>query len=146
MILEIQKLSPQVPSPKYATSNSAAFDLVNASGFMIAIHPREIKVIPTGIAVKLPQQTAGLVTPRSGKSISGFSVNNSPGIIDSDYRDEVKVIAVNTGNNIVYIDPLERIAQFMVVPYIKCELKEVENISEDDFENERKGGLGSTGK
>jgi dUTP pyrophosphatase len=146
MILEIQKLSSQVPSPKYATSNSAAFDLVNASGFLIAIHPGEIKVIPTGIAVKLPPQTAGLVTPRSGKSISGFSVNNSPGIVDSDYRDEVKVIAVNTGNNIVYIDPLERIAQFMVVPYIKYELQEVEQLSEDDFVNDRKGGLGHTGK
>jgi dUTP pyrophosphatase len=144
MLVEIEKTHDDVPTPAYATSASAGFDLTN-QGDTIELVAGQVAVIPTGIKVKLPVGTVGMLTPRSGKSISGFSVNNSPGIIDQDYRNEIKVIAIHNGIGTVKVERGERIAQLVIVPYIQAQLQEVEELSADEA-NDRTGGLGSTGK
>ncbi len=144
MKLEIEKTHDQVPTPAYATSASAGLDLTY-QGEAILMRPGQIEILPTGLKIKLPVGTFGMLTPRSGKSISGFSVNNSPGIIDQDYRNEIKVIAINNGNVSVQVDKGERIAQLLVVPYLTPHLELVEALSPDE-DNNRTGGLGSTGK
>jgi dUTP pyrophosphatase len=103
-------------------------------------------LIPTGIYLKLPTGTVGLLTPRSGKAFKsvGFSVANAPGIIDEDFPDEMKVIACNYGNEAIQIDEDERMAQLVVVPYIRCEFEVVDKLSHGE-DNERKGGFGHTG-
>ncbi len=145
--MEVEKTSINVPTPEYKTTNSAGVDLINNIGSDIDLYPGRIKLIPTGIKIKLPKGTFGMITPRSGKSITGFSVNNSPGIIDSDYRNEIMIIAINNSNEIIHILKDERIAQLVVMPYIQAHIIAVEKLSADDFNNERGlGGLGSTGK
>ena len=144
--IEVVILNEDVKVPEYKTSRSAAFDLVNASGRAVTISPGRTEVIPTGLKIKVPDGFGGFISPRSGISISGFSVNNSPGIVDSDYRDEVKVIAINNGNNQITLEPLERIAQFFIAPILQCSFNVVDEFSPDDFHNERSGGLGHTGR
>lgn len=141
---EIVILRPGVAVPEYKTEGSAGFDLINASGQDITLLPEQIVVVPTGLKIKFPEGLMGLVTPRSGKSISGFSVNNSPGIIDDDFRDEMGVIAINNGRELVTLKAGERIAQFVCVPYIHLNLEVVDELSPDEFNN-REGGMGSTG-
>lgn len=130
--------------PQYKTAGAAGFDIVNASGEDLTLSPGEVKVIPSGIKVKVPMGYVGMLTPRSGKSITGFSVNNAPGIIDDDYRDEIATIAINNSNNPITISHLERIAQLVVVPYVHLALLEVGEFTPDEF-NDRNGGMGSTG-
>lgn len=145
MKLEIEKLNENVPTPKYATSGSAAFDLTNQSGKTIQIHPGETVIIPTGIKVKLPSGTAGFISSRSGKSLQGFRVANAPGIVDEDYRNEVGVIAANDKDGIVTVEPGERIAQFTVLPVIRCDIAVVESIDIEENNERGLGGFGSSG-
>lgn len=141
---EIILTNSDVPLPGYKTKGSAGFDLTNQSGEEIFLGSGCVTIIPTGIKIKLPEGYVGMLTPRSGKSISGFSVNNAPGIIDDDYRDEIKVIAINNGIDPVRISKGERIAQLVVVEYTQLFFNKVAEFSPDDF-NDRTGGLGSTG-
>ena len=146
MKLEVQLLSPDVPVPVYQTSGSVAFDLTNQSGIYVTIRPGETVLIRTGLKVKVPEHYAGFVSSRSGISLKrGFRVGNAPGIIDSDYRGEVGVIAANDSNSTIFIDKGERIAQFTVVPIIRCNIDVVESF-DVEIDNERgENGFGSTG-
>ena len=141
MICEILKSDNKVPA--YATPGSAGFDLYNRSGETIVIPPGMNALIKTGLFMKLPEGTVGFVLPRSGKSLKtvGYSIANSPGCIDEDYRQEVGVIACNYGNEGIQIDDGERMAQMVVLPYIRCDFVEVDTLDETD----RQGGFGSTG-
>lgn len=142
---QIKLLRPGTEVPVYKTKGSAGFDVRNMSGEDIQILPGQVKVVPSGFALRVPEGKVGLVTPRSGKSISGFTVNNSPGVIDDDYRDEVGIICANTGNDTVTLAAGERIAQFLVVDYYQLDLDVVDEFSPDEF-NDRTGGMGSTGE
>lgn len=145
MKLEVEKLSALVPDPEYKTKGSAAFDVTNQSGRFVYIHVGETVLIPTGLKVKVPEGFVGLVSSRSGISLKGFRVGNAPGAIDSDYRGEVCVIAANDSDGVITIEPGERIAQFMVVPVVRCDIKIVKSI-EIEAGNERgEGGFGHTG-
>ncbi len=146
MKLEIEKLNNNVPTPKYATSGSAAFDLTNQSGKAVNIWPQQTVIIPTGLKVKLPSGTAGLISSRSGISLTGFRVANAPGICDEDFRGEVCVIAANDGGKVITLQPGERIAQFTVVPVVRCAIEIVESIAIEDDNERGIGGFGSTGK
>lgn len=141
MICEILKSDNKVPA--YATPGSAGFDLYNRSGETIIIPPGMNALIKTGLFMKLPEGTVGFVLPRSGKSLKtvGYSIANSPGCIDEDYRQEVGVIACNYGKDDIQIDDGERMAQMVVLPYIRCDFVEVDALDETD----RQGGFGSTG-
>ena len=101
-------------------------------------------MISTGIMVAIPEQYEIQIRPRSGLAAkNGISVLNTPGTIDSDYRGEIKVILINLGKDIFQINKNDRIAQMIICPIIKAELKEVESLPETIRGG---GGFGSTDK
>ena len=130
--------------PKYQTEGSVGMDLSAFIENDILIKPNERKLIPTGIALSLPQNIEGQVRPRSGLSLKyGITVLNSPGTIDSDYRGEIKVILINHGNEDFLIKNNDRIAQLVFNEVVKVSFKEVNNL--DQTSRDQKG-FGSTGK
>ena len=130
--------------PKYQTEGSVGMDLSAFIENDILIKPNERELIPTGIAVSLPQNIEGQVRPRSGLSLKyGITVLNSPGTIDSDYRGEIKVILINHGNEDFIIKNNDRIAQLVFNEVVKVSFKEVKDL--DQTSRDQKG-FGSTGK
>ena len=130
--------------PKYQTEGSVGMDLSAFIENDILIKPNERELIPTGIALSLPQNIEGQVMPRSGLSLKyGITVLNSPGTIDSDYRGEIKVILINHGNEDFLIKNNDRIAQLVFNEVVKVSFKEVNNL--DQTSRDQKG-FGSTGK
>ena len=130
--------------PKYQTEGSVGMDLSAFIENDILIKPNKRELIPTGIAVSLPQNIEGQVRPRSGLSLKyGITVLNSPGTIDSDYRGEVKVILINHGSEDFLIKNNDRIAQLVFNEVVKVSFKEVNNL--DQTSRDQKG-FGSTGK
>ena len=130
--------------PKYQTEGSVGMDLSAFIENDILIKPNERELIPTGIALSLPQNIEGQVRPRSGLSLKyGITVLNSPGTIDSDYRGEIKVILINHGNEDFLIKNNDRIAQLVFNEVVKVSFKEVKDL--DQTSRDQKG-FGSTGK
>jgi len=130
--------------PKYQTEGSVGMDLSAFIENDILIKPNERELIPTGIALSLPQNIEGQVRPRSGLSLKyGITVLNSPGTIDSDYRGEIKVILINHGNKDFLIKNNDRIAQLVFNEVVKVSFKEVNNL---DQTSRNQKGFGSTGK
>ena len=130
--------------PKYQTEGSVGMDLSAFIENDILIKPNERELIPTGIALSLPQNIEGQVRPRSGLSLKyGITVLNSPGTIDSDYRGEIKVILINHGNEDFIIKNNDRIAQLVFNEVVKVSFKEVKDL--DQTSRDQKG-FGSTGK
>ena len=130
--------------PKYQTEGSVGMDLSAFIENDILIKPNERELIPTGIALSLPQNIEGQVRPRSGLSLKyGITVLNSPGTIDSDYRGEIKVILINHGNEDFLIKNNDRIAQLVFNEVVKVSFKEVNNL---DRTSRDQKGFGSTGK
>lgn len=141
MEVKYKRLSSQVVLPAPAREGDAAIDLQTTVGFSLT--PGQRQAVPTGLAVAVPPGHAGLVVPRSGHAIrSGIGVVNGPGLIDSGYRGEIKVILVNHGSEPVSFEAGERIAQLMIVPVPMVEWVEV---SELDETQRGSGGFGSTG-
>lgn len=132
-----------ISMPKYQTSGSAAFDLHAAVKEQTILKRGERKLIPTGFCIELPCGYVGELTPRSGLALKhGISIVNAPGILDSDYRDEVGVILINLGKEDFVVNRNDRIAQMNIKKIEKADFKEVKELSS----SERKGGFGSTGK
>jgi len=142
--LLIKKLHKNIILPEYKTDGSSGMDLMANVEQTVKILPGEKKIISTGIMVAIPEQYEIQIRPRSGLAAkNGISVLNTPGTIDSDYRGEIKVILINLGKDIFQINKNDRIAQMIVCPIIKVELKEVESLPETV---RGKGGFGSTDK
>ena len=142
--LLIKKLHKNIILPEYKTDGSSGMDLMANVEQTVKILPGEKKIIPTGIMVAIPEQYEIQIRPRSGLAAkNGISVLNTPGTIDSDYRGEIKVILINLGKDIFQINKNDRIAQMIVCPIIKVELKEVESLPETV---RGEGGFGSTNK
>ena len=140
--LLIKKLHKNIILPEYKTDGSSGMDLMANVEQTVKILPGEKKIISTGIMVAIPEQYEIQIRPRSGLAAkNGISVLNTPGTIDSDYRGEIKVILINLGKDIFQINKNDRIAQMIVCPIIKVELKEVESLPETV---RGKGGFGST--
>ena len=142
MRLPIKRLDAGLELPRYAHTADAGLDLFSAEDAVL--RPFERRLIATGIAVAIPEGYAGFVQPRSGLAIKqGLSLVNTPGLIDSHYRGEIKVIAIN-------LDPIEsitiargdKIAQFVLQPVACAELIEVDEL---DSTARGEGGFGSTG-
>lgn len=131
--------------PAYATGGSAGLDLRACLDAPLVLQPGEAKLIPTGLAIHLADPgLAAVLIPRSGLGHkSGIVLGNLVGLIDSDYQGEVKVSCWNRSQAAFTIQPLERIAQMVVVPVVQVQLNVVE-----DFEESARGagGFGSTGK
>jgi len=142
--LLIKKLHKNIILPEYKTDGSSGMDLMANVEQTVKILPGEKKIISTGIMVAIPEQYEIQIRPRSGLAAkNGISILNTPGTIDSDYRGEIKVILINLGKYTFEINKNDRIAQMIVCPVIKAELKEVESLPETIRGG---GGFGSTDK
>ncbi len=139
----IKRLSKNIPLPKYETDGSSGMDLAANVKDNIEIKPGKSEIIPTGLVVSIPKNFEIQIRPRSGLAAKNqISVLNTPGTIDADYRGELKVILINLGNNSFVVEKGLRIAQMVLCPIIKANIKEVETL-----ENTKRGsgGFGSTG-
>ena len=137
------RLKDQLPT--YATPGSAGLDLRACIEHVMTIQPGEAHLIPTGIAIHLSDPgLAALVLPRSGLGHKhGIVMGNLVGLIDSDYQGQIFVSCWNRGQAPFLLNPMERIAQLVVVPIVQVDFNVV-----DDFEQSERGanGFGSTGK
>jgi len=131
--------------PHYATGGSAGLDLRACLDQPLNLAPGQTELIPTGIAIHLADPgLAAVILPRSGLGHKhGIVLGNLVGLIDSDYQGQIFVSTWNRGNAAFVINPMERLAQLVVVPVVQVELNVV-----DDFESSPRGagGFGSTGK
>jgi dUTP pyrophosphatase len=129
--------------PAYATEHSAGMDLCAAVTNDIVIKAGERVLIPTGLAIALPDGFEAQIRPRSGLALkNGLSVLNSPGTIDADYRGEVQIILANLGQEDFTVTRGMRIAQMVVAPYTRVKWDDVESLNETA---RGAGGFGSTG-
>lgn len=132
-----------LPLPAYATSMSAGMDLLAAVPETVIVEPRTRCLIPTGIAIALPEGREAQVRPRSGLAAKhGITVLNSPGTIDADYRGEIIVILINLGDTHFSVERGMRIAQMVVAPVDHVTWTETDTLSASVRSD---GGLGSTG-
>lgn len=142
-VLKIKRFNELAKLPTYGTEYAAGCDLYAAIDEEVTLSPGETKLIPTGLGMEIPIGLVGLVFARSGISIKrGLAPANKVGVIDSDYRGEIMVALYNQSNQEQTIEKGERIAQFVLVPYIQAEFEEVESLDETVRGN---GGFGSTG-
>jgi len=140
----IKKLDPVVKLPEYKTIGSSGMDLVAFIKEPIKVKPKTSSLVPTGLAVAFIEDYEIQIRPRSGLAVkNNISVLNTPGTIDSDYRGEIKIIIYNHGSADFIINNGDRIAQMVLSPVIKMELKEVKDLPETI---RGEGGFGSTGK
>ncbi|MDC0425336.1 dUTP diphosphatase [Pelagibacteraceae bacterium] len=140
----IKKLHSDVNIPKYETEGSSGLDLEAYIEKDLRLLSGERKLVPTGISVAMPNNFEIQIRPRSGLAYkNGISVVNTPGTIDSDYRGEIKVLLINLGTEAVSIKKFQRIAQMVICPIIKANLKEVKELPETI---RGAGGFGSTGQ
>jgi len=141
--IPLVRLDPDLPVPLYARAGDAGADLCAREDVTLAAAGGRA-VVPTGVAIAIPAGHAGLVLPRSGLALRhGVTVLNSPGLIDAGYRDELRVVLVNTDPTTAYeIHRGDRIAQLVIQPVEACTFVVV-----DELEGEnRGGGFGHTGR
>ena len=149
MELKIKTLSPkiggEIPVPSFATAGSAAMDLRACIDEDVTIAAGRRAIIPTGIAIALPcADYVALICARSGlASKFGITMANGVGVIDSDYRGELKVALHNSSDTDYTIRDGDRIAQLMVLPVVQPTLQMVEELDETE---RGEGGFGSTGR
>jgi dUTP pyrophosphatase len=141
--LEVKRIDPDLPLPRYAREGDAGLDLYAATD--VTIRPGERGIIGTGIAVAIPEGYVGFVTPRSGLAANhGLSIVNAPGVIDSGYRGEVKLILINLDpSQDIVIARAERVAQLVVAPFQTVEVVDVVELPSSE---RGEGGHGSTGR
>lgn len=131
--------------PQYATGDSAGMDLRARIVAPLTICPGEAHTIATGVRVAIPKGYVGLVCPRSGLSSLGIRGGNSPGVIDPDYRGEVKAILMNTATQEFVIAPGDRIAQLLIIPCPPVEVIILPGKDAFDVTDRGERGFGSTG-
>jgi dUTP pyrophosphatase len=135
--------SRDLPLPRYESEAAAGMDLRAAVREDVAIEPGEIKLIPTGLAVSIPQGFEGQIRPRSGLALKkGVGFVNSPGTIDSDYRGEIALIMINWGKAPVRIQRGDRIAQMTITRVYRANIIESEHL---DPTPRGEGGFGHSG-
>ena len=149
MVVEDEKYKPT-----YANDTDACMDLKvkidedneNNDERVAFIMPNETKVFGTGVKVSIPLEHVMLIFPRSSTGIKlHCMLSNTTGVIDSGYRDEIRMAVTNFGNETVCLQDGQRLAQFMIIPRPKIELEFVED-NEDFRQNDRGGGIGSSGE
>lgn len=148
-ITRVRSQSSPLPIPQYMTASAAGMDVYadlweeQAGQAEMEIPPLGRASIPTGFALALPDGYEAQVRPRSGLALrSGLTILNSPGTIDADYRDEVKILVINLGEQPIRITHGERIAQLVVAPVMRVEWQEVDELDATS----RTGGFGHTGQ
>ena len=141
--LPIKLLDESLEMPTYAYPGDAGLDLRSAESFILK--PFERKTVPCGIALAIPQGFAGLVIPRSGlASKHGISIVNAPGLIDANYRGEIKVVLINLDSEATFaVQRGDRIAQLVFAPVARVAWDETDALDETE---RGEGGFGSTGQ
>jgi dUTP pyrophosphatase len=145
--IKIRRLHPEadsdIPLPRYMTPRCSGMDLCAAVESEQVVEVGAVTVIPTGIAMALPEGFEGQVRPRSGLAFRhGISIINSPGTIDADYRGEIKVGLINLGSEAYTVRRGDRIAQLVIQKVYQARLECVETLDQT-VRNE--GGFGHTG-
>ncbi len=144
MKVKIKRLNENAIIPTYGTEYSAGADLYALLDSAVEIAPHETVFIHTGISVEIPDGYCGLVFARSSMGAKrGLAPANKVGVIDADYRGEIMVTLHNHSNKPATVEPSERIAQLAIVPFLKAEFEETDELS-DTIRGV--GGFGSTGK
>lgn len=144
MKVRIKKLNERAVIPTYGSAGSAGGDLYSAEENDITVAPGQTAFIGTGLAVEIPQGLVGLVYARSGLACKkGLAPANKVGVIDSDYRGEIKVALYNHGKESQTVAKGERIAQLVIAPFVFAEYEETDDLSDTV---RGKGGFGSTGR
>lgn len=128
-----------LPLPSRASYGAAGFDLMAADG--VTVYPGQRAMIATGFAWAIPDGYVGMIRPRSGLAVK-HGIDVLAGVIDSDYRGEVKVVLINHGERAVEFQQGDRIAQMVIQPVIMSEIEEVSDLGETE---RGAGGFGSTG-
>ena len=147
MKLEVRILDERLRTqlPDYATPGSAGLDLRACIDAALTLRPGETRLIPTGLAIHLADPGyAAMILPRSGLGHKhGIVLGNLVGLIDSDYQGQLMVSCWNRGQSEFTVEPLERIAQLVIVPVVQAQLVVVDNFDESARGS---GGFGSTGR
>ncbi|MBE5914934.1 MAG: dUTP diphosphatase [Pseudobutyrivibrio ruminis] len=144
MNINILRMTDSAKLPERGSVSAAGYDLFADVAEDVTIAPHETKMIGTGLAMEIPEGYFGGIFARSGLSAKeGLRPANCVGVVDSDYRGEIKVALHNDGEQARVIIPAEKIAQLVVVPFLSVDFNEVSNLS-DTARGE--GGFGSTGK
>lgn len=142
--IRVKKLSVNAILPTYGSAEAAGADLYACLSEPVIIGPGETAWIPTGLALEVPKGCAGLVYARSSLGVKrGLAPANKVGVIDSDYRGEIKVVLLNHGKETQTVTHGERIAQFIITPVLTPAYQEVSELTDTDRGT---GGFGSTGK
>lgn len=142
--LNVKRLREGVQLPQRQTDGSAGFDLHAAIEEPSTVLPGETLVVPTGLAMEIPQDYAGMIFTRSGLGVKhGMVVKNGVGVIDSDYRGELRVALYNCDKEPYTVTPGERVAQLVLLPVGILPVTEVHELDETARGT---GGFGSTGK
>jgi dUTP pyrophosphatase len=141
-MLDVTLLHPAAEPPAPSQPGDAGYDLRCVEPFTLA--PGERATVPTGVAIAVPEGAAGLVVPRSGLAARhGISVVNGPGLIDPNYRGELKVVLVNLGAETYFGEAGDRIAQLLLVPCLAPEVRVVDALTET---TRGVAGFGSSGR
>lgn len=146
-IIQLKILNPLISEqlPEYATIGSAGLDLRAAISAPITIKPGQTELIPTGLAIHIADNSlCAMILPRSGLGHKhGIVLGNLVGLIDSDYQGELMISVWNRGNSEFTLNPLERVAQMVIVPVVQVGFEVVKEFDQSDRGS---GGFGSTGK
>ena len=137
-----KKITTNASIPQSAYNGDAGYDLCSTEE--VTLKPFERALIPTGLAIQIPDGYAGFVLPRSGLALKqGLSLVNAPGLIDSNYRGELKAIAINLDpNNSIEIHEGDRVAQLVIMKVENVHFNEVDALADSD---RGEGGFGSSG-
>ena len=142
--IRVKKLAPNAVLPSYGTNEAAGADLYACLEDTVSIAPGEVCWVGTGIALEVPKGCAGLIYARSSLGVKrGLAPANKVGVIDSDYRGEIRVVLLNHSNQVQTVSPGERIAQLIITPVLTPAYEEVDELSDTV---RGVGGFGSTGK
>jgi dUTP pyrophosphatase len=142
--VRVKKMHPNAKLPTYGSPEAAGADLYACLEEAVTIQPGEVYWVPTGIALEVPKGCAGLVYARSSMGVKrGLAPANKVGVVDSDYRGEIKVVLLNHSNQPQTLEPGERVAQFVITPVLTPAYEEAEDLSDT---SRGIGGFGSTGK
>ena len=145
VVFKVKRLdnNPELPLPSYQSDGSSGLDLRAAVVKDVTLRPGEIRLIPTGLSISIPEGYEAQIRPRSGLALRhGLGLVNSPGTIDADYRGEVGVIAINWGKKPLAIRRGDRIAQIVISRVYRATVKEVDEL---DATKRGKGGFGHSG-
>jgi len=139
MELKVKKLKEDAKLPLRKREGDAGLDLYSVEE--VILQPGEWKAVPTGVAVEIPKGYFGLIKDRSGLALK-HALHCLAGVVDENYRGEVKVVLINLGGEPIRLEKHTRIAQLVIIPYLPVEVREVKELSETE---RGEGGFGSSG-